>query len=170
MNRTRRDSVLECAIKVLGLIRVMKDISQEDIMATKLMEYFNKTPRIATMSTVDKEGRVNAAYIGSPRMANDKTVVMTLRKSRTFANLQENPHAVMVIMEPGETEYDWKGVRVYMKMTDCRTSGEKLETLRTQVKERAGDDAAKLVHAAVVFEVYEVRPLVDVGQNWEESI
>jgi hypothetical protein len=147
-----------------------KGYLKEDVMATKLMEYFNKMPRIATMSTADKEGRVNAAYFGSPRMAGDKTVVMTLRNSRTFANLQENPHAVIVIMEAGENASDWKGVRVYMKMIDCRTSGEKLETLRTQVKERAGDDAGELVHAAVVFEVYEVRPLVDIGQGWKESI
>jgi hypothetical protein len=33
-----------------------------------------------------------------------------------------------------------------------------------------GPDAAKMVHAAVTFEVTEVRPLVDMGQGWEKSI
>jgi hypothetical protein len=39
--------------------------------------------------------------------------------NRTLSNLKENPNAVFMIMEPGETPAQWMGVRVYLKMTDC---------------------------------------------------
>ena len=92
-------------------------------MSAKLMEYFNKMPRLGTLSTSDKDGKVNVAYFGSPRMVDEKTVFMGLGKNRTFANLQENANAVFMIMEPGGSLPEWKGVRVYLKMTECETSG-----------------------------------------------
>ena len=139
-------------------------------MAAKLMEYFNKQPRIGTLSTADKEGKVNSAVLGSPRMVDEKTVVMTLRNSRTLANLQVNPYAVFAIMEPGKTTPEWKGIRVYLKMTGYQTSGEKLETMRAQAAQRIGEATAKLIHAAVTLEVYDVRPMIDSGQGWEAAI
>ena len=43
-------------------------------MSEKLMEYFNKQPRLGTLSTAGKDGKVNVAYFGSPRMTDPKTV------------------------------------------------------------------------------------------------
>jgi hypothetical protein len=139
-------------------------------MPEKLMEYFNKQPRLGTLSTSNKNGNVNVAYFGSPRMVDEKTVFMGLGQNRTFANLQENPNAVYMIMEPGKSVTDWKGVRVYLKMTDCQTSGEKLDMIRSKIAEAAGEAAGKMIHAAVTFEVQEIRPLADFGQGWEQSI
>ncbi len=139
-------------------------------MSTKLMEYFNKMPRIGSLSTAGKDGRVNVAAFGSPRMLDEKRVVMATRKNRTFANLQENPFAVFMIMEPGKTSSEWKGLRVYLKMTGFKTEGEELESFRVQVAARVGEAAAKALYAAVTFEVYEIRPIVDMGQRWEDSI
>lgn len=139
-------------------------------MSAKLMEYFNKQPRIGTLSTASKDGKVNAACFGSPRMIDEKTVVMTVRNARTFANLKENPNAVFMIIEPGKTLPEWKGVRVYLKMTGYETSGEKVEAARKAVAQRVGEEAAKAMHALVTLEVQEVRPLADVGQGWEKSI
>jgi hypothetical protein len=39
-------------------------------------------------------------------------------------NLQENPNAVFMIMEPGKTSADWRGIRVYLTMKKAETSGE----------------------------------------------
>ncbi len=139
-------------------------------MSTKLMEYFNKMPRIGSLSTAGKDGKVNVAAFGSPRMVDEKRVVMATRKNRTFANLQENPFAVFMIMEPGKTSSEWKGLRVYLKMTGFKTEGEELESFRVQVAARVGEAAAKALYAAVTFEVYEIRPIVDMGQKWEDSI
>ncbi len=139
-------------------------------MSEALMEYFNKQPRLGTLSTADKSGNVDSAYFGSPRMVDEKTIFMGLGNNRTFANLQENPSAVFMVMEPGESIMDWKGVRIYVKMTDCQISGEKLDDLKATIATKAGEGAAKMMHAAVTFEIQEVRPLADFGQGWEKSI
>jgi hypothetical protein len=139
-------------------------------MNARLMEYFNKQPRLGCMSTSRKDGKVNVACFGSPRMVDEKTVVMAVRKNRTFDNLRENPNAVFMIMEPGKTSSEWKGVRVYLKMKEYDTSGAKLEKARAQTAKAVGEEAAKSIYAAVTFEIEEVRPIVDLGQGWEKSI
>ncbi len=139
-------------------------------MPKKLLDYFNKSPRIGALSTADKSGKVDCAVFGSPRMVDDRTVVMGLGKNRTFANLQENPHAVFLIMEPGKTPMDWKGIRVYLKMKSSATSGPLLENYKNQIAQAVGKEAAQMIYASVTFEVTEVRPLMDIGQGWEKSI
>jgi len=139
-------------------------------MPSKLMDYFNKSPRIGTLSTADKSGNVNSAIFGSPRMTDEKTVVMGLGKNRTLANLQQNPHAVYLIMESGATLMDWKGIRVYLKTKNIATSGPVLDNFKTQMAKVAGEEAAKMIYAVVNFEVSEVRPLIDMGQGWEKSV
>ena len=139
-------------------------------MASKLMDYFNKSPRTGTLSTADKAGNVDSAIFGSPRMTDEKTVIMGLGKNRSLANLQQNPHAVYLIMEPGASIMDWKGVRVYLKAQKITTSGPVLDTFRAQMAKVAGEEAAKMIHATVSFSVTEVRPLIDMGQGWEKSV
>jgi hypothetical protein len=139
-------------------------------MTKKLMDYFNKAPRLGTLSTCSKDGKVDSAILGSPRMTDEKTVVMGLGQNRTLVNLQENPHAVFLIMEPGKSLAEWKGVRVYLKVQALAVGGPALDTYRQQIAKVMGPDAAKMIHAAVTFDVTEIRPLVDMGQGWEKSV
>ena len=139
-------------------------------MSSKLMAYFNKQPRLGTLSTSSKDGKVNSAYFGSPYMIDEKTIIMGLTRNRTLSYLQENPGAVFMIMEPGKALSEWKGVRIYVKMTDCSTVGDALEKIRARITAVAGEAAARMIHAALTFEVLEVRPLADFGQGWEKSI
>jgi len=139
-------------------------------MPLKLMEYFNKSPRLGTLSTADKAGKVDSAVLGSPRMTDEKTVVVGLGKNRTLANLQQNPHAVYLVMEPGKTLPEWKGVRVYLKAKNIATSGPALETYKAQIAKVAGQQAADMMAAMVTFDITEVRPLIDMGQGWEKSV
>jgi hypothetical protein len=139
-------------------------------MATNLMEYFNKHPRLGTLSTSSKDGKVNSAYFGSPYMVDEKTVIMGLTQNRTLSYLKENPNAVFMIMEPGKSISEWKGVRIYVKMTDCSTAGEKLSAIKAKIATHAGEAAAKMIYAALTFNVQEIRPLADFGQSWEKSI
>lgn len=136
-------------------------------MTSKLMDYFNKQPKIGVLSTASKDGKVDSAVFGSPNMIDEKTVVIATGKNRTFSNLQENPYATYLIMEP---DTGWKGIRVYMKMKESATSGEMLEMIKSQIAKTAGEEAAKIMNATVTFEIIELRPLVDMGQGWEESI
>ncbi len=140
-------------------------------MSDKLMEYFNKQPRLATLSTADTKGNVDSAYFGSPRMVDEKTIVMGTGTNRTYANLRENPNAVFLIMEPGKTVSEWKGVRIYVKMKEHETSGHKLDQIRAVIAEKVGSETAnKMIHAALIFEIKDIRPLADFGQSWEKSI
>ena len=139
-------------------------------MPSKLMEYFNKSPRIGMLSTADKAGNVDSGVFGSPHMTDDRTVVMGLGKNRTLANLQQNPHAVFLIMEPSADFMDWKGIRVYLKVQNIATIGPVLDTFRARMAKVAGEEAAEMIYAAVSFSVTEVRPLVDMGQGWEKSV
>jgi hypothetical protein len=139
-------------------------------MSSKLMDYFNKSPRIGTLSTADKAGKVDSAIFGSPHMTDEKTVVMGLGKNRTLANLRQNPHAVYLIMEPGASIMDWKGIRVYLKAQNITTSGPVLDAFKAQMAKVAGEAATKMIYAAVSFEVTEIRPLIDMGQGWEKSV
>lgn len=140
-------------------------------MYEKLMDYFNKQPRLLTLSTADKDGNVNAAYFGSPRMPNGNSIVMGSGSNRTLANLRQNPKACFLVMEPGETVPDWKGARIQVEMSECHTEGHKLEEIRAAVAEKVGPEVAKqMIHAALVFEIKDVRPLADFGQGWEKSI
>ncbi len=139
-------------------------------MPSKLIEVFNKQPRLGGLSTASKDGKPNIAYFLSPHMIDEKTVVMALGNNKTFANLLENPYAAFMIFEPGMVFSDWKGLRIYLKMKEYQTSGEKLELMRLQVGQMAGEEPAKMVYAAVTFEVQEVRPLVDFGQGWAQAI
>lgn len=139
-------------------------------MSSNLMAYFNKQPRLGTLSTSSKDGKVNSAYFGSPYMVDEKTIIMGLTRNRTLSYLQENPNAVFMIMEPGKALSEWKGVRIYVRMTDCSTAGDQLEKIKAKISAVAGEAAAKMIHAALTFEVLEVRPLADFGQGWEKSI
>jgi Pyridoxamine 5'-phosphate oxidase len=143
---------------------------REVYMSSKLIEFFNKQPRLGGLSTASKDGKPNIAYFLSPRMIDEKTVVMALGNNRSFANLLENPYAAFMIFEPGLSLSDWRGLRIYLKMKGYETSGEKLKMMREQVGQMAGEEPAKMVHAAVTFEVQEVRPLVDFGQGWAQAI
>jgi hypothetical protein len=139
-------------------------------MPGKLMEYFNASPRIGTLSTADRSGKVDTGIFGSPRMLDEKTVIMGLGQNRSLANLKENPNAVFMIVEPGETIVDWKGIRVYMKMNNLAASGKPLDDYRQRMAAVAGKEAAAMIQAVVTFEVTELRPIIDMGQGWEKSI
>jgi len=139
-------------------------------MSGKLREYFNKQPRLGVISTSSKDGKADCAVYGSPQMIDEKTVIVALARGRTFANLEENPHAVFMIMEPGTGILDWKGIRVYLKMLEYATSGPKLEKYKSQMAKVVGEQAAGMIAVLATFEVTEVRPLIDFGQDWEKTI
>jgi hypothetical protein len=144
---------------------------KEFAMSKELMEYFNTQPRLGTLSTASKEGKVDVAYFGSAQMTDEKTVVVGLGHNRSFANLRENPYAVFMIMQPGEDPTSWKGVRIYLKMTEFRDSGRKLDELRARIAKKVGERTArKLINAYVQFQIDEIRPFADFGQTWRKSI
>ncbi len=129
----------------------------------KLLEVFNKQPRIGTLSTANAKGEVNVAVFGSPQMIDENTVVMGIGENRSFSNLRENPRAVFIVLEPGETLMDWKGARVYLEALDIETGGGFYDQIRDNIAKTSGELAARMIHAAIRFRITEVRPIVDLG-------
>ena len=130
---------------------------------TEVMDLFNKRPRIGSLSTANQKGEVNVAVFGSPQMIDENTVVMGIGRNRSFANLQKNPNAVFIVVEPGETVMDWKGARVYLEALAIETGGGFYEQIKENIAEAAGKAAADMIHAAIRFKITEVRPIVDTG-------
>jgi hypothetical protein len=130
-----------------------------DMNRQEVMDLFNKRPRIGTLSTANKKGEVNVAVFGSPQMIDENTVVMGIGRNRTFRNLQENPKAVFIVVEPGKTVMDWKGARVYLEVVE--SGGGFFEEIKTGIAKVAGKQAADMIHAAIRFRITEVRPIVE---------
>lgn len=128
-----------------------------------LMELFNKYPRIGALATSNKTGDVNAAVFGSPRMVDENTIVMGIGENRSFRNLERNPKAVFIVMEPGATVMDWKGARVYLEAVDMETEGAFYDEIIKGIARAAGQEAADMIHAAIRFKITEVRPIVDMS-------
>ncbi|MDY6973816.1 MAG: pyridoxamine 5'-phosphate oxidase family protein [Thermodesulfobacteriota bacterium] len=129
----------------------------------EVMELFNKRPIIGTLSTADSKGEVNVAVFGSPQMIDENTVVMGIGNNRTLGNLKENPMAVFIVMEPGETLTDWRGVRVNLEAMSIDTEGGFYEQIKESIARQGGKQAADMIKAAIRFKVTEVRPVVGTG-------
>jgi hypothetical protein len=124
----------------------------------------NKPGRFGTLGTADAQGRPNVAYFGSPRLEEDGTFVIGLAKNRTLKNLEVNPHAVFFCLEESApVSFTSKGYRLYLKVRELQTSGAQLDAIRDAIAKAAGPGAAKMIAAAVVFDVTEIRPLIAMG-------
>jgi hypothetical protein len=127
----------------------------------EVMDLFNKRPRIGTLSTANRNGEVNVAVFGSPQMIDENTVVMGIGRNRSFRNLQENPKAVFIVVEPGKTLMDWKGARVYLEAVEIEKGGGFFDEVKEGIAKAAGKAAADMIHAAVRFRVTEIRSVVE---------
>ena len=126
----------------------------------QVMKMFNKKTRIGALATADKNGAVNAAVFGSPRMIDEDTVIMAIGDNRSFQNLQENPKASFIVIEPGTSPTEWRGARLYLEMDSLERYGEMLDSFRENIRKVAGDASANAIVAAVRFKVTNVRPLI----------
>ncbi len=127
----------------------------------ELREVFNKRPRIGALSTSDGKGNVNVAVFGSPQMIDDNTIVMGIGNNRSYRNLQENPKAAFIIMEPGSTAPEWKGVRVYLEAVSIESAGELYNKIKEEITNRLGKQAGEMIKAAIRFTITEVRSLIE---------
>jgi hypothetical protein len=126
----------------------------------ELMKMFNKQTRIGVLATSDKNGNVNAAVFGSPRMIDEKTVIMAIGDNRSYQYLQENPRASFIVVEPGSSFAEWTGARLYLEVEGFERFGELLDSFRENIRKTAGNVSADAIQAAIRFRIVGVRPLV----------
>jgi hypothetical protein len=86
---------------------------------------------------------------------------MGLGDNRSLANLEENPYAVFFTVEGAPVGMQTPGWRLYLKVKDIQRQGPVLEAIREAIAKAVGEAAAQMIHAGVVFEVTEVRSLMD---------
>jgi putative heme iron utilization protein len=129
----------------------------------QVMEMFNRQARIGALATANKKGEVNAAVFGSPRMIDEKTIIMAIGDNRSFRNLQENPKASFIVVEPGTEPATWKGARLYLEVESFERYGEVLDSFRENIRKVAGNRSADAIVAAIRFKITEIRPLIAPG-------
>jgi hypothetical protein len=126
----------------------------------QLMKMFNKTSRIGALATSNKNGDVDVAVFGSPRMIDEETVIMAIGDNRSNAYLQENPKASFIVVEPRDAPMTWKGARLYLEVDTMERYGELLDSFRENIRKMAGDKSADAIIAAIRFRITDVRPLI----------
>jgi hypothetical protein len=61
----------------------------------------------------------------------------------------------------------WYGIEIDGVL---RHSGETIDMIKSQAAKFVGEEAAKMMYAAMTFDVVDVRPVIDIGQGWKKSI
>lgn len=121
-----------------------------------LRDYFSKTAGLGILTTSNAEGDVNAAIYNKPAVADDDTLTFKMLSRQSYANLQSNPKAAFMFIEPGEGH---QGARLYLTKVSEEENPEPAPT----VKERYPRvfKQGELHKHIVCFRVDRVRPLVD---------
>ncbi len=126
----------------------------------KVMAMFNKKTRVGALATANKNGDVNTAVFGSPRMIDENTIIMAIGDNRSYQYLQENPKATFIVIEPGASPKEWAGARLYLEVESFERYGEVLDSFRENIRKVAGNRSADAIVAAIRFKITDVRPLI----------
>lgn len=126
----------------------------------QVMAMFNKEARIGALATANKNGDVNTAVFGSPRMIDEETIIMAIGDNRSYQYLQENPKASFIVIEPGASPMEWTGARLYLEVDSFERYGEILDSFRENIRKVAGKKSADAIVAAIRFKITDVRPLI----------
>ena len=127
------------------------------------LELVNKPGRVGILGTADSSGKPNVAYFGSPRLEGDGTFIVGLGRNRTLSNLENNPYAAFFCVEGSPVSFNTQGCRLYLKTREIQKAGPHLEAIRDAIAKAAGANAAKMIVAAVIFDVTDIRPLIAMG-------
>ncbi len=131
------------------------------LLTKEIIESVNNSNRIGILCTADADGKPNAACLGSLWIRDEKTLSVGSAGGRTLDNLKENPYAMFFCISESPVIFTTPGYRIYLKVNEIQTEGPVLDQIRAELTEKAGADAANRIKTAVVFDVVEVRKMVD---------
>lgn len=135
------------------------------MIQVELAKLFSHPGRITSLSTVDDQGRPNAAVFGSARMLDAGRIAIGMSDNRSVANLVNQPYAVLLLCIPGPTMLRWKGARADLALEKIEGAGPLLSSLRQEITASSGSAAARLTKVAVVFRIEKVRPLLGLPET-----
>ena len=130
-------------------------------MDQNLIDAVNQPGRIGLLATVDAQGQPNIAYTGSARALPGNQFLVGLGSNRTLTNLEQNPNAVFLALKESPVTFSTPGWRLYLRLKTIDRNGEMFAAIQKAIAEKAGAKAAEMIKAALLFDVSEVRPLVD---------
>ena len=79
-----------------------------------LTEYFEQKRGLGILGTADATGRVHMVIYARPHVEDDEDLIFLLAERKTYANLQENPHAYYLFKEDGK---GFEGIRITLRKT-----------------------------------------------------
>ncbi len=133
------------------------------LLTKEIIESVNNPTRIGILCTANADGKPNAACLGSLRIRDGKMLSVGSVGGRTLDNLKKNPHAMFFCISESPVTVQTPGYRIYLKVNEIQTEGPVLEQIRAEITEKAGADSANRIKTAVVFDVIEVRNMIDMG-------
>lgn len=147
----------------------MNNTKQNELVTTELRDFF-QNHHDKLLCTTNKSGEPSISLMGTPRVVENGNIEFELSDdpSITLNNILENKSVVFMVYEPATRARDYKGVRIYAKVTEVLREGEKLEKIRTKIREKFGNEKADELVATVTCEIKKLRPIVDRGQAWNE--
>lgn len=130
----------------------------------KVRGYLLAEGRSNVLATTDGSGKANVAVFGSLALVDDETILVMVGDNRTYANLKANPSAACLVTLHGKTGMQQEGCRLYLRVRSIEDGGKMFDEVKGKVKARVGDAAEMLKHL-VLFDIVDVRPILDMGQG-----
>ncbi len=118
-------------------------------------DYFESKRGKGFMATSASSGEVDIAVYSRPHVMEDGTLAFGMTDRLTYANLQQNPHAVYAFNEKG-----FEGVRLYLEKVREETEGPLLEEIRKRADEVVHPGTGELLKYVVYFRMKKNLPLV----------
>lgn len=131
-------------------------------MTRETLQQFLATPKqVGVLSTVDQHGNPNSAVIGSATMPDLQQLWIGLGNNHTLENLKSHPKAVFTTYQEADFLPAWQGARVYLNVERIDSDGPFKQQLVEHITQQAGQQAGRMIVAAVCFSIEQIRPLLD---------
>ncbi len=118
----------------------------------KLSQYFENAKGYGVLATADAAGKVDVAMYARPHFMDEETIAFIMANRLTHKNLQSNPHAAYLFMEPGEK---LSGKRLFLTKIKEEKDSELINAIR---RKRYGDDRGG--RYLVYFRIDKILPLI----------
>ena len=131
-------------------------------MTERMKELFDKVPTVV-LSTVSEESTPNAVPVGSKKIIDDETILMSDQFfNKTLTNMKANPRVGVTFWE-GHEGYQFKGI------VTIETTGQRFEDTARWIEEKSNKAGFPLKSKGAVIlqieEIYGVAPGLGAGKK-----
>lgn len=131
-------------------------------MTERMKELFNNVPTVV-LSTVSEDGTPNAVPVGSKKIIDDETILMSDQFfNKTLSNMKANPRVAVTFWE-GYEGYQFKGI------VTIETTGQRFEDTARWIEELSTKAGFPLKSKGAVIlqieEIYGVAPGPGAGKK-----